>query len=79
MLILAKTNEGTEFIYSIKSAHEVSKAKAKTIMDTLNEKRYQLKENEKWYIYEIGMFDSAYGYAETQKFKVRKNTITEYR
>lgn len=79
MLILAKTNVGTEFIYSIKSAHEVSKAKAKVIADTLNEKRYQLKDGEKWHIYEIGIFDSAFAYAETQKFKVRKNTITEYR
>lgn len=79
MLILAKTKIGCEFVYNPRTAHAVSKAKAKTIMETLNDRKYLLKDGEKWHIYDIGVYDTAYVYAETQKFKVRLDTITEYR
>lgn len=77
MTILAKTYKGTEYLYSTKSAHAVSKASACDICDTLNANRYNLTNDEQtWHVYEIDEYDGeAFYYAEHQKFTRRKGYI----
>ena len=78
MIILAKAVKGKEFLYSAKSAHEVSKAKADSIQETLNAIGWQLKDGEVWHKYEIDEFDYApFGYASYQSFKVYRGTLKE--
>mgnify|MGYP001044441364 CR=1 FL=1 len=68
--LIAKTVEGKEFSHSKKDAFFVS-ANALKIVDALNKHKYQLAENEKWYLYD---------YDFTQDFYVnRKIFITKDR
>lgn len=79
MLIIAKTWEGAEFYYYSKTAHAVSKASATKICKILNEFKYQIaeEEHEKWFIYDIGLYDTAYDYAKTQAFRIRKGIVMD--
>jgi hypothetical protein len=43
MTVLAKAVKGKEFLYDARSAHEVSKASADVICETLNESKFLLK------------------------------------
>lgn len=75
MIILAKTIPGKEFIYSVHSAHKVSKASAKTILKIVNEFRFTLKETEIWHLYHIDEYDSAFVIAQRQAFTIRKGIV----
>jgi len=77
MKVIAKSVKGQEFLYSAKSAHKVSEASAKYICKVLNEYKYKLNEDEVWYIHDVGMYDSAYDYAEFQRFTVRNGIVKE--
>ena len=75
MKVVAKSEKGHEFLYNPKSAHEVSNASAQYICSELNRVKYDLKENEVWFIHEVGAYDNAYGYASYQRFAVRKGLV----
>ena len=75
MMILAISVQGKEFLYNPKTAHAVSK----TIKIILNKMSWRLKENETWFIHDIDEYSTAYDYAETQKFTIRKGLVTERR
>lgn len=75
MIILAKTTPGKEFLYSVQSAHKVSKASAKTILKIVNEFRFTIKENEIWHMYHIDEYDSAFTIAQRQGFIIRKGFV----
>lgn len=77
MFIIAKTWEGAEFYYCTNTAHSVSKASATKICKILNEFKYQIAGNEKWFVYEIGLYETAYEYAKTQAFRIRKGIVTD--
>lgn len=78
--IIAKTTEGKEFFYSRKDCFSVSKASCQKICNALNQAKYQLKDNEKWFVYDISDFDIKYTNACFQKLNTRKGKIyiTEY-
>lgn len=78
MIIVAKSVKGHEFAYSPKSAHKVSKASAKYICDVLNECKYDISENDVWYIHEVDKYDTAFDYAETQHFSVRNGIVKRH-
>lgn len=78
MIILAKTIREKEFIYDVRSAHQVPKKSANQIRDILNYEnvRYKLNSNEEtWHIYEIDQYDVAYNYAISQRFTIRKGIV----
>ena len=79
MVILAKAIRGQEYLYSAKSAHEVSKAKAEKIKEVLNGLRWNLKDNEVWHVFEVDGYDSSFDYATYQSFRVYKGTLKEVR
>jgi len=69
MLVVAKSVKGQEFLYSPKSAHQVKGLSAQKMAEFLNKQNHDLKENEVWYVHDVGMYDRAYAYAETQIFE----------
>ena len=77
MLIIAKTVKGKEYYYGVKTAHKVSMAGSEKILEVLNRVRYQLGDGQTWHIYEIDRYDTAYDYAEFQKFTIRKGIVKE--
>ena len=77
MTILARSVKGNEYLYAIRSAHKVSKAKAKMIADALNRIQYKIKDNEVWYVHEIDQYDQACTFAERQSFAVRQGKLKE--
>jgi len=68
MKILAITTEGKEFMYKKNSVHGVPQKKAQEICDRLNKVRYRIRDNEKWFVYEVDKYDDAFYYAQDQKF-----------
>ncbi len=79
MTIVAKAVKGHEYFYSAKSAHMAAKDKASRIADKLNEIGWSLKDGETWFVYEVGYYDTAYGYAEEQSFTWGKTGLKERR
>lgn len=75
MIILAKTMPGKEFLYSVQSAHKVSEASAKKILQVVNDFRFTLEENETWHIYHIDEYDPAFTIAQRQAFIIRKGIV----
>lgn len=75
MTVLAKSQLGKEYLYNPKSSHKVPVASARKIMDILNDVRWNLKAGEVWHMYEIDEYDSAYVYAESQRFSIRKGIV----
>lgn len=75
--ILAITHPGSEYLYYSLSAHKVSKASAQLICKVCNQYKFKLKEGECWHVYEVGLYDGAYDYAQYQRFTVRKGIVTE--
>ena len=75
MKILAKTIEGKEFIYNVKSAHAVSQRSAKRIEEFLNSCAWKCKPGEIWHIYEIDQYCSAYDIAQFQSFKIKNGNL----
>jgi len=79
MIVLAKSAEGMEYLYSAKSAHAVPKSSARKIMDALNNAKYDLRDGQVWHMYEVCGLDDASFYAERQAFGIRKGSIYERR
>lgn len=78
MKIVAITKDGSEFIYSAKSAHRVAQNKITYVLDVLNKYRYLLKDDtEKWFVYDIDEYDKAYAYSAYQRFAVSKTGIVK--
>ena len=77
MKIVAKSTKGQEFLYSVRSAHEVPKTSAEIICNALNDAHYDLAENEVWHIHDVDRFDRAYEYAVTQRFERRNGKICQ--
>lgn len=77
MLVLAKSVKDHEFAYSARSAHQVPKASANEIRDALNRERFDLHDGEIWFIHDVGPYDDAYYYAESQAFSKRNGKIYE--
>ena len=79
MTVLAIACKGKEFLYNVRSAHEVSKASADWICNVLNQNRYKLKEGEVWHKFtDICFYDTAWSYAKGQVFKKYKNQVKSY-
>lgn len=78
IFIIAKTRPGQEYLYSPATAHKVSKASADYICKVCNHYNFKLKEGECWHVYEVGMYETAYDYAQYQKFTVRNGIVKEY-
>ena len=57
--LIAKTRIGTEFLHSTKDAFFAS-ANAQRIADILNENKYQLKDGEKWHVYDLDYSQTFY-------------------
>lgn len=80
MTVLAKSVEGQEFLYSASSAHKVAKAAVGKVCEALNKLKYNLKEGEVWYKHDVDEYDSAFDYAQTQRFVFCSNgSIREVR
>lgn len=79
MIVLAKSIQGAEYLYSPKSAHAVPKSSARKIMDALNNAKYDLRDGQVWHLHEVGGLDDASFYAERQSFGIRKGSIYERR
>ena len=75
MTVLARAKVGSEYMYTVSSVHKVPKSSARKIMDILNDVRWNLKDGEIWHMYEIDEYDSAYAYAETQRFSIRNGIV----
>ena len=79
MIVLAKSAEGAEYMYSAKSAHAVPKSSARKIMDALNAEKWGLKDGQVWHLHEVCGLDDASFYAERQAFGIRKGRIYKRR
>lgn len=77
--VIAKSKPGKEYLYNCRTAHKVSAASAEKILAVLNEYRFLLKDDEVWHIYDVCHYDSAYDYAQYQKFTIRKGIVKEVR
>lgn len=73
MKIVAQAIKGQEFFYRASTAHKVPEKNAQKIADALNEVGYELMEGRVWHIFDVGMYDDAYYYAEGQRFTYGKN------
>ena len=57
--LIAKTQEGKEFLHSKKNAFFAS-ANAQKIADILNRNKYQLQDGEKWHVYDYDFMQDDY-------------------
>jgi len=57
--LIAKTKIGTEFFHSTKDCFFAS-ANAQRIADILNDNKYQIKDGEKWHVYDFDFSQSYY-------------------
>lgn len=73
MKIVAQAIIGQEFFYKASTAHKVPEKNAQKIADVLNEIKYKLTEDRVWHVFDVGMYDDAYYYAEWQRFTYGKN------
>ena len=78
MLVIARTNKGKEFLYDASTARAVSKASAARILKVVNDYQFLLDpaKNQIWHIYEVSEIDTAYQYAQFQKFTIRNGIVT---
>lgn len=77
MKIIAKTHTGAEFCYSIRSAHKVPEKKAAAIADALTGANYHVNAaaGERWHVYDVDQYDSAYVVAAGQSFGFRRGAL----
>ena len=76
MKIVAKSVKGQEFLYTASTAHNVPNASAQAICDVLNRAKFgNLKDDETWFIHDVGPYDRAYEYASFQSFARRNGKI----
>lgn len=79
MLVIAKSQKGAEFMYNPSTAHKVSKRSCEQIKKVLNECNYQLKDGETWFIHECDRYDTAYDFAQFQRFSIYKGVVKDHR
>ena len=73
--VVVKCEKGREFLYSAASAHHVATKKAAAIIaDELNKIDYDLKAGQVWRLMECDKYNTAYDYAEFQKFTLNRET-----
>ena len=72
MVVIAITIKGEEFIYNASTAHRISEKKADIAIKALNEAGYKIDKNagEIWHKYTIDKYDTAFNYAQFQRFTV---------
>lgn len=77
MLVLAMSKKDSEFIYIPRTARQVSKASAEKIRNIANECRflYSYYPGYEWSIHEIDTYDTAFDYAQNQKFTIRNGIV----
>lgn len=75
MKIVAITRPGTEYIYSVFSAHAVPVSSAQRIRSALNASGYRLKAGQTWHLYDVDKYDDAHAIAQQQRFSVRKGRL----
>lgn len=73
MDIVAKAKRGQEFFYNPRSAHQVKGMTAQKMAEFLNKQNHDLKPDEVWFVFDVGQYDNAYAYAETQIFERKRN------
>ena len=73
--VLVKCVKGREYMYSPASAHYVSTRKAADmIADALNKIAYDLDTLHTWRPMQCDRYDTAYNYAELQRFTLNRDT-----
>lgn len=77
MKILAKTITGREWAYNPSTARRVSAASAEKIKEVLNRVKYELKDGEVWFAYDVAEWECAGIYAQDRKFTIRKGLVKE--
>lgn len=75
MKIVARSEQGREFFYIPSSARAASAKNATVIRDLLNRSGYQLLAGEVWHIHDVDIYDSAYDYAQYQRFTIRSGKL----
>lgn len=77
MLVLAMSKKDSEYLYIANTACKVSKASAKTICEILNKCQFAYSKypGSVWYIHEVDKYDTAFDYAQYQKFTIRKGIV----
>lgn len=74
--IIAVTNRGREFAYSMPRAYRVSKKNADIICNTLNDVGYKLEsEREYWKVYHVDNYEIITSNAHFQAATIRNNKI----
>lgn len=79
MYILALSVKDQEFFYKARTAHYVSKSQADVICKELNRLEYKLEPGMVWHIHQVDEYDSAYDFANCQKFYIRNGYLKEKR
>lgn len=79
MLVLAKSIQGREYLYNPKSARAVSARSAETIKEIANHVRYLLKDGEVWHVHTVDRYDTAFQYAQFQRFTIRNGLVKDVR
>lgn len=67
--LIAKTVEGKEFMHSKNPAYFATKTSAQKIVDILNKNKYQLKDNEKWHVYDFDYMQTFYTFHKIYLYK----------
>lgn len=75
MTIVAQAHKGQEYMYTINTAHKVSAEKANKIAELLNQANYMLPPDKVWFVYEVDRYDTAYDYAQFQRFEYGKRGL----
>lgn len=75
MKIVARSEKGREFFYIPSSARSVPVSSALKICNALNAAGYQLLAGEVWHVHDVDIFDTAYDYAQFQKFFIRSGKL----
>lgn len=73
MKCIAKTRTGTEFLHSRKNAYFAPDASADKIAKIMNDIKYQLANDEKWYVYDYDFTQADYVY---RRLSIRKGIVT---
>lgn len=77
MLVLAMSKKDKEYLYIARTARQVSKASAQKICDIANENNFLFScyPGYIWHIHEIDKYDTAFNYAQNQKFTIRNGIV----
>lgn len=75
MTIVAQAHKGQEYMYTVNTAHKVSADKATKIAELLNQANYMLKDGMVWWVYDVDKYDTAYDYAQFQRFEYGKRGL----